>query len=419
MARRKAYYHVQVIPKSDPDKIEVVLDLSLEDLQRQFIVPYGQGRAIVINGKTVPLDELDRIRINETNGDSRQVASDLEGYELEMGYIHPSDEVSYSSLTLARQGEDVTNKYITAAPAQAPEAQEQPRDEIRPAVNVQEVFVVHGRNAKARDAMFTFLRSIGLKPLEWNVAREDTGKPLPYIGDILKAAFSRAHAVVVLLTPDDEVRLKKEFQLISDPPHETQLTGQARPNVLFEAGMAMGSNENRVVLVELGNLRPFTDIAGLHIVRMDNSSPRRQELAQRLRTAGCPINLDGEDWHTAGEFDLAVAEEPSVAAQVEGATDGAAARTELSDDAKDLLLAAANKDDRMFVVLRGGDGIAIRAGSTTFVDTDNQAEIAKWEAEINSLLVAGLIQRYAGGGEAFEVTHHGYLVAFSLGKQLD
>ena len=38
------------------------------------------------------------------------------------------------------------------------------------------VFVVHGRNAEARNAMFTFLRSIGLKPIEWDQAIALTGK---------------------------------------------------------------------------------------------------------------------------------------------------------------------------------------------------------------------------------------------------
>jgi hypothetical protein len=41
---------------------------------------------------------------------------------------------------------------------------------------------------------------------------------------------------------------------------------------------------------------------------MDDSSQRRQELAQRLESAGCPVNLDGIDWHTAGDFDAALSE---------------------------------------------------------------------------------------------------------------
>ena len=175
-------------------------------------------------------------------------------------------------------------------------------------INAVQVFVVHGRNQKARDAMFTFLRAIGLHPLEWNEAVRATGKPMPYIGEILDAAFAQAGAVVVLMTPDDEARLRESFRGPSDPPHETEPTGQARPNVLFEAGMAMGRNAERTILVEIGTLRPFSDVAGLHVIRMDNSSQRRQELAQRLESAGCPVNLDGVDWHTAGDFDTALLE---------------------------------------------------------------------------------------------------------------
>ena len=175
-------------------------------------------------------------------------------------------------------------------------------------VATERVFVVHGRNQMARNATFAFLRSIGLQPLEWNEAVRVTGKPMPYIGEILDTAFSQAGAVVVLMTPDDEARLREQFRSPNDPSHETEFTGQARPNVLFEAGMAMGRNPDRTILVELGSLRPFSDVAGLHVIRMDNSSQRRQEFAQRLESAGCPVNLDGIDWHTAGDFDDALSE---------------------------------------------------------------------------------------------------------------
>jgi len=162
------------------------------------------------------------------------------------------------------------------------------------------VFVVHGRNLALRDSMFAFLRAIGLHPLEWSEAIRATGKTLPYVGEILEAAFSRAQAVVVLMTPDDEARLREEFLSEGDMEHERELTPQARPNVLFEAGMAMGRFADRTVLVEIGKLRPFSDVGGRHVIRMDGTGPRRQELAHRLRDAGCAVSLEGTDWHTAG-----------------------------------------------------------------------------------------------------------------------
>ena len=169
------------------------------------------------------------------------------------------------------------------------------------------VFVVHGRNTNARDAMFDFLRAIGLAPIEWSDAVKETGEGSPYIGQVLDAAFRRARAVVVLFTPDEEVRLLDRWQREGDTLQDTDLSRQARPNVLFEAGMAIGRNEKGTVLVELGELRPFSDIGGRHVLRLDDSREQRRELAQRLETAGCAVNLDGENWCSAGSFDSAIA----------------------------------------------------------------------------------------------------------------
>ncbi len=164
------------------------------------------------------------------------------------------------------------------------------------------VFVVHGRNKDFREAMFTFLRSIDLEPIEWTQAVQWTGKGSPHVAEILNAAFEQAQATVVLMTPDDEARLRPEFQSPDDLAYEKDLTPQARPNVIFEAGMAFGRDPKRTVLVEIGQLRPFSDIGGRHTIRLDNSTAKRQALAMRLRDAGCQVNLDGTDWHEAGEF---------------------------------------------------------------------------------------------------------------------
>ncbi len=184
---------------------------------------------------------------------------------------------------------------------------DQPRQkQTRNVEDPTKVFVVHGRNEAARKAMFEFLRSIGLKPLEWSQAIALTEKAAPFVGEVLDAAFSYAQAIVVLLTGDDEAKLRQMFQRSNDPEFELTPTPQARPNVLFEAGMALGRNPERTILVEVGSLRPFSDIAGRHMVRMDNSSQRRQDVASRLQIAGCSVDLTGRDWHVAGDFAAAI-----------------------------------------------------------------------------------------------------------------
>jgi Predicted nucleotide-binding protein containing TIR-like domain len=73
-------------------------------------------------------------------------------------------------------------------------------------------------------------------------------KPAPHVSEILEVGFKIAHCAVVLLTPDDEARVRDEFRLPDDPEYEWKLSPQPRPNVLFEAGMAMAHFPDRTVL---------------------------------------------------------------------------------------------------------------------------------------------------------------------------
>jgi len=164
------------------------------------------------------------------------------------------------------------------------------------------VFVVYGRNSAAQDELFAFLRALHLKPLEWGHVRKLTGKPNPYVGEILAAGFKAAQAAVVLFTPDDEARLRVPYQTVNDGADETELTGQPRQNVLFEAGMAMGFYEDRTLLVEMGNLRQMSDIKGRHVIRLNDSAETRNEFVERLREVGCSPDTVGSHWLKVGKF---------------------------------------------------------------------------------------------------------------------
>lgn len=164
------------------------------------------------------------------------------------------------------------------------------------------VFVVHGRNMAIKRSMFSFLRCIGIEPMEWQKAIRLSGKPNPTIHEILNAAFQAAKAIVVVLTPDDDVMLREQLRKSDDPDYESKLTGQARANVLFEAGMAMGANEERTVLVSVGNVKPFSDIGGRHVTALRNDPESRREFVTKLENAGCNVDTDGADWFSEGDF---------------------------------------------------------------------------------------------------------------------
>jgi len=178
-------------------------------------------------------------------------------------------------------------------------------------IDPKKVYVVHGRNEKARGAMFDFLSSIGLDPIEWNQAIKSTGIASPFIGEVLDKAFEVAQAVIVLITGDDVARLKDQYVKEDDPDYEKKFTPQARPNVLFEAGLAFGRCANRTVLVflEKEKTRPFSDISGRHIVKLSNTPERRLDLITRLQTAGCEIDIEGkEHWLKTGDFEGVIEE---------------------------------------------------------------------------------------------------------------
>lgn len=175
----------------------------------------------------------------------------------------------------------------------------------KPAGARDKVFVVHGRDTAIRNAMFSFLRSVRLDPMEWGKALNATGKAQPSIPETVDAAFREVSAVVVLLTPDDLVVLKPRLQKAGDLEYEKRPTGQARPNVLFEAGLAFGRHPEATVLVMVGAVKPFTDVSGLHITRLDNTPESRSEFVDKLRRAGCDVDTDGRaDWYSEGNFEI-------------------------------------------------------------------------------------------------------------------
>jgi predicted nucleotide-binding protein len=100
------------------------------------------------------------------------------------------------------------------------------------------------------------------------------------------------------------VQLRENLWSKKEKPLEKKPNFQARPNVIFEAGMALGRHPEKTIFVTVGKVKEFSDIAGKHMIFLDNSSRSRRQLAKRLESMGCPIELDGDDWESAGNFSV-------------------------------------------------------------------------------------------------------------------
>lgn len=284
----------------------------------------------------------------------------------------------------------------------------------RSTVDNRKVFVVHGRNELARRAMNDFLRSIDLRPIEWSEAMKLTGEAAPFVGSVVEAGFGAAQAVVVLLTGDDLAKLSPDLLISDDPSYEKELTPQARPNVLFEAGFAFGRHPTRTVIVELGQLRPFSDVQGRHVIRMNNSAQKRQDLADRLRTAGCAVDTSGYDWHTAGDFEQC-SPPPNTETSSERRKESI---PRLSDDAAELLLEAAKDSSGVVQRTESFAGLDISSNGRSFVDGRDPRAEARWDAALEELSGKGMVRDKIGKGEVFWLTKTGYETADSLSEGL-
>jgi predicted nucleotide-binding protein len=164
--------------------------------------------------------------------------------------------------------------------------------------------VVHGRDGTLRDSMYELLGALGLKAQEWGhairAARSKGGNP--YVNDAVSKIMDQAQAIVVMLSPDDEAKLKDQFVGRNERVSEGKLRGQARPNVIFETGIAIGAHHKKTVIVQVGQVKAFTDIGGMHMLHLAGDDKSRHEFANRLQDLGCKIDRDGDHWLRAGDF---------------------------------------------------------------------------------------------------------------------
>ncbi len=140
------------------------------------------------------------------------------------------------------------------------------------------VFIVHGHDGEARESVARFLGNIGLNPI---ILHEQANRGRTVIEKV--EAHSEVGFAVVLLTPDDEGRVKGT----------NELEPRARQNVLLELGYFIGRlGRENVCALKRGTLEIPSDFAGVVWETMDTGVGWKQALGRELSAAGYEI-----DWN--------------------------------------------------------------------------------------------------------------------------
>jgi len=86
----------------------------------------------------------------------------------------------------------------------------------------------------------------------------------------------------------------------------------------------------------------------------------------------------------------------------------------LSNEAKQLLLAAAKDQQGNVIKVRTMSGLTVQAAGRNFVEDRNPRTEARWEAAVYELCDHGLLKEEGYRGEVYSVTHRGFQLADQL-----
>jgi len=164
------------------------------------------------------------------------------------------------------------------------DSQSAPPAPSRPAAPVStppatKVFLVHGHDESAKNAVARLLERIGLEPIILH-ERPDRGRTI-----IEKfEEYSDASYAVVLATADDEGRTRGT---------KDELRPRARQNVVLELGFFVGRlGRERVSVLYEERVEMPSDYSGVIYISMDDAGTWKPRLVKELRAAGLDFDAN-------------------------------------------------------------------------------------------------------------------------------
>ncbi len=228
------------------DYVEALLErlFTTNDLAREF-AGYGTPGLIIAGGYSEPLS----VKVDEY----REMVDD---------YLHRLESIEERlELYVSPERRDVITRDAESTPSG------------------NRVFVVHGHDEGAREAVARFIGQLKLSPI---ILHEQPNRGNPLLSKLLREGKDIEFAVV-LLTPDD---------LGAPATDRENAKPRARQNVIFEMGLFLGAlGPERVCVLKKEGVEVPSDIAGVVYVPMDPGEGWKLALARELRQVWPEIDV--------------------------------------------------------------------------------------------------------------------------------
>jgi putative nucleotide-binding protein containing TIR-like domain len=268
------YFHVLIETKNPSEKYYELDKTDLSEIEEEIVIPYVKKEQFTFDGYVLDETKIKRILIKVSDCSSKEYAK-LKQEELPPNVIMailPRDIIESSDYT-----RNITNRVLMACERQIQEDTSESEAPIvtqpKAPMDKSKVFIVHGHDNAAKEAVARFVEKIGLEAI---ILHEQASSGNTIIEKI--EANSNVGFAIVLYTACDVGASKEE---------KDQLKPRARQNVVFEHGYLIGKigRKNVCALVK-GNIETPNDISGVVYIKMDESEAWKYHVAKEMKACG-------------------------------------------------------------------------------------------------------------------------------------
>ena len=268
------YYHLLIVTYEFGKRYYELDKIDLSEIKEEIVIPFLKGERFMFDGYFFEKAEVERILIRESAYTSQMYADILDkaypDYPISFKREDiVSDEDKYTTditRRIFRECQSLIQEATTKSEAPTPNNPKAPMDKSK-------VFIVHGHDNAAKEAVARFVEKIGLEAI---ILHEQASSGNTIIEKI--EANSNVGFAIVLYTPCDLGASKEE---------KDQLKPRARQNVIFEHGYLIGKigRKNVCALVK-GDIEKPNDISGVVYIKMDESEAWKYQVAKEMKACG-------------------------------------------------------------------------------------------------------------------------------------